>query len=156
MAEREHIIAARRQVPGYAEDYAAWLQHQIDLMRAGRWSDLDTEHLIDEVEDLGRSEFNAFVSAVEIVLVHMLKWDFQPERRTPSSIASIIEHRRRIVRLLKQNPSYKSRIAEAIEVAYDTAQAKASGQTNLPLATFPSQNPYGWEAITMREHVLDA
>lgn len=156
MAEREHIIAARQAVPGYADDYAAWLQHQINLMRAGRWAELDQEHLIDEVEDLGRSEFNAFASAIEIVLVHMLKWDHQPERRTSSWIASIVEHRRRIVRLLQQNPSYKSRIAEAIDVAYDTAQAKASVETNLPLVTFPDENPYDWEAITQREHVLDA
>lgn len=156
MAEREHIIAARRQVPGYAEDYAAWLQHQIDLMRAGRWSDLDTEHLIDEVEDLGRSEFNAFVSAVEIVLVHMLKWDFQPERRSNSWIGSIAEHRRRITQSLKDNPSYKSRRAAAVTRAYDVAVARAAAETNLPLDTFPPENSYDWEAITTREHVLDA
>jgi len=156
MAEREHIIAARHTGPGYAEDYAAWVQHQIELMRAGRWAEIDRERLIDEVEDLGKSEFNAFVSAIEVVIVHMLKWDHQPERRTRSWIASIVEHRRRIQRSLRENPSYQARIVEATESAYETGQAKASGETNLPLATFPAENPYDWDAITSREHELDA
>lgn len=143
-------------MPGYADDYAAWLQHQIDLMRAGRWAELDRDHLIDEVEDLGRSEFNAFVSAIEIVLVHMLKWDHQPERRSRSWIASIVEHRRRADQSLRDNPSYRAKIGVAIDRAFSVACARAAAEANLPLEQFPTENPYDWEAITTREHVLDA
>lgn len=156
MAEREPIIAARRSGPSYASDYSAWLQHQIDLMRAGRWAEIDSKHLIDEVQDLGKSEFNGFVSAIEVVLVHMLKWDYQPERRSRSWIASIVEHRRRASQALKDNPSFKSRRADAMMRAYDVATARAAKEADLPIETFPTINPYHWEAITAREHVLDA
>ena len=156
MAEREHIIAARQGAPGYADDYAAWLQHQIDLMRAGRWAELDREHLIDEVEDLGKSEFNGFVSAIEVIIVHMLKWDHQPERRSRSWIASIVEHRRRTAQSLSDNPSYKVRRNAAVARAFDVACARAAAETNLPLDAFPTENPYDWDAITTRDHVLDS
>ena len=156
MAERDHLIGLRAGGPAYEQDYAAWLQHQTALMKAGRWADVDAEHLIDEVESLGRSDYAAFTSAVEIVLVHMLKWDAQPDKRSASWVASIVEHRRRIEQSLRDNPSYKSRLADAVERAFDTATAKAAGETNLPLTAFSDANPFDWEAITSRPHQLPA
>ena len=156
MADRDPQIQSRRDYPAYDADYAAWLDAQVGALREYRFDALDLEHLIDEVCDLGISNYNAFVSAIEIVLVHMLKWDVQPGKRSPSWIASIVEHRRRIARALKKNPSYKSRVAEAIEEAFDTATAKAAAETNLPLDAFPDANPYDWNAITGREHQLPA
>ena len=156
MGEREHIGGLRRQSPGYAEDYAAWLGHQVDLMKAGRWAELDSAQLIDEVEDLGKSEFSAFVSAIEIVLVHMLKWEFQPERRTRSWAASIVEHRRRLSQALDDSPSFKARRDDAVARAYHVATARAAAETNLPLSVFPANNPFDWDAITSREYSLDA
>ena len=105
---------------------------------------------------MGRSDYAGFVSAIEIVLVHMLKWEAQPGKRTPSWVASIVEHRRRIAQSLRDNPSYKPRIPDAVERAFSTATAKAAGETNLPLTTFPDQNPFDWEAITTRLYQLPA
>ncbi|WP_156679138.1 DUF29 domain-containing protein [Sphingomonas profundi] len=155
MAERDHLIALRSAAIGYEQDYAAWLDRQIALLRAGRFDELDMPNLLDEVESLGRSDFKGFVSAVEIVLLHMLKWDHQPTLRTRSWQGSILEHRRRIARELKDSPSYSARIDDAVERAYEAAQAAAVGQTGLPLATFPDTCPYDWEAITSRDHPLD-
>ncbi len=154
MAERDHLIGLRRSAPGYEQDYAGWLSHQVDLMKASRWSELDHANLIDEVESLGRSDFASFASAIEIVLVHMLKWDVQPAKRTPSWVASIEEHRRRIDQSLQDNPSYKPRIPEAVTRAWRTAPAKAAGEANLRLEDFPAENPYDWAAITTRPHQL--
>lgn len=154
MAEREHLIALKKGTPGYADDYAAWLAHQVALLQAKRYRELDLPNLIDEVESLGRSDFKAFVSAIEVVLVHMLKWDHQPDRRTRSWQSSIVEHRRRIAKELRDSPSYKARIDEAVADAYDTAAARASAETELPIGTFPEACPYDWKAITMREHAL--
>lgn len=154
MAEREHLIGLARRGPGYAEDYAAWVDHQIALLRARRWSDLDLDHLIDEVADLGKSEFNGFVSAIEVVIVHMLKWDVQPERRLRGWIASIAEHRRRLAQALADNPSFKSRKDEALARAFNVAVARAAAETDLPLAAFPQTNPYDWSSLTTRDHVL--
>ncbi len=143
-------------MPAYEQDYAAWLAGQVDLMRASRWSELDHANLIDEVESLGRSDYAGLVSAIEIVLVHMLKWDLQPERRTPSWVASIDEHRRRMAQSLEDNPSYKARIDDAVARAWRTASAHAAAETNLPVAVFPKTNPHDWTAITTRQHELPA
>ena len=155
MAERKHIHDLRRGGPAYEEDYAAWLAGQIALMRAGEWGRLDTEHLIDEVADLGKSDFKGFVSAIEQVLVHMLKWDIQPEKRGHSWQASIVEHRRRIVRELANSPSYKARLADAVEATFDTAVPIAARQTNMAISAYPETNPYSWDDIVSRPHFLD-
>ena len=155
MAERKHIADLRHSNPSYAEDYAAWLDTQIALMRADRWDQVDKENLLDEVESLGRSDFKSFVSAIRVALVHMLKWDHQPERRTRSWQASIIEQRKQIEEELTDSPSYRRRITEATERAYSTARPRASGETNLPLSVFPEICPYDWDTIMTREHPLD-
>ncbi|HEX9932190.1 MAG TPA: DUF29 domain-containing protein [Allosphingosinicella sp.] len=156
MAEREHITRLRGAGPGYAEDYAAWVEHQIALIKEARWSEIDRDNLIDEVESLGRSEFKAFVSAIEIVLLHMLKWDFQPEQRSRSWSVSIAGHRLQVEDELEDNPSFKARIGEAVERAYRHARIRASGETELPLGAFPAECPYDWATIMEREHPLDA
>jgi Domain of unknown function DUF29 len=154
MAEREHIADLRRAPPGYEADYAAWLEHQVGLLKADRWSEVDKDKLIDEVESLGRSEFRSFVSAIEVVLIHMLKWDFQPQRRTASWIASIVEHRRRIESELEDSPSYSARRDEAVRRAYRTAPIAAARETRLPISTFPADCPYSWSEIVDRDHAL--
>ncbi len=154
MAERKHLIELRGTPPGYAEDYAAWLQHQVALLQAGRYAELDKANLIDEVESLGRSDFKGFVSSIEVVLLHMLKWGYQPERRTRSWQSSIVEHRRRIEQELVDSPSYKSRVEDAARRAYAVAVARAAAETELPLPTFPDACPYDWSAIMTREQPL--
>ena len=155
MAEREHLLGRRRSAPTYESDYAAWLDRQVTLLKADRWSEVDKENLIDEVESLGRSEFKSFVSSFEIVIAHMLKWDVQAERRSNSWIGSIAEHRTRIDHELIDSPSYKARIVEAIDRAYRPARARAARETDLPLKAFPEDCPYDWDTIAAREHVLD-
>ncbi len=151
----EHDPQLRGRSPAYDQDYGAWLGHQVALLKAGRWSELDKDRLIDEVESLGRSDFKGFVSAIEIVIVHMLKWDRQPDKRSRSWIASIEEHRARIEQELEDSPSYKSRTDEAVGRAFRTARIIASGETGLDLRSFPADNPYSWGDIVGREHSLD-
>ncbi|HLL30858.1 MAG TPA: DUF29 domain-containing protein [Allosphingosinicella sp.] len=156
MAEREHITELRRAAPGYEADYAAWLDHQVALLKADRWSEVDKDNLIDEVESLGRSEFRGFVRAFEIVIAHMLKWDFQPERRSNSWIASIVEHRERIEQELEDSPSYRARTGEALRRAWRPARALAANEINLPLKQLPAELPYSFEDVMNREHELGA
>ena len=156
MADRDPQIRSRRGYPAHDADYCAWITAQAALLQAGRYDELDIVNLVDEVESLARSDYAAFVSALEVVLVHMLKWDVQPERRSASWVASIVEHRRRAARSIRRNPSFKSRLGDAIEEAFETATAKAAGETNLALDAFPTHNPYDWDAITTRPYELPA
>ena len=154
MADLAHRIEGRRDTVAYRDDYAAWVDQQLRLLRQRRFDELDVDNLIDEVEDLGKSEFRAFVSAIEIVIVHMLKWDLQPERRGDSWRDSIAEHRKRIEFELADSPSYRNRIDEAVERAFGTARPKAARQLRRPSRQMPKTNPYDWMAITSREHPL--
>jgi hypothetical protein len=153
MAERDPKVRGP-EAPSIKEDYAAWLQAQLCLLRERRFEELDLTNLLDEVSDLGTSDYKAFVSAIEIVVAHMLKWDVQPERRSNSWIASIEEHRARIEQDLEDSPSYKSRFEDAISRAYKPARALASKETDLPLKLFPATCPYSRADIQAREHSL--
>ena len=153
MAEQDPKLAGRNY-PAYEADYAAWLSAQVDLLRAGDFAHLDMDHLLDEVESLGRSDFNGFVSAFEILIAHMLKWDHQPSYRTNGWIASIDEHRSRIEHDLVDSPSYRSRVDEAIARAYRPGRALAARETRLDLRSFPQSCPYDYATLMTRDHEL--
>lgn len=89
----------------YDRDVVAWANEQAALLRAGRFSELDIEHIADEVEDVGKSEQRELVSRMAILLAHLLKWQFQPERRGNSWLFTIKDQRRLIKRRLKKMPS---------------------------------------------------
>ena len=144
----------RRNYPLYEADYGAWIEAQAGLLRERRFDDLDFENLLDEVESLGRSNFNGFVSAIRIVIVHMLKWDAQVDFRTRSWALSIEEHRRRVRQELEDSPSYKARLNTAIERAYKRARFDAAFETKLPFDSYPTDCPFTFEEIMTREHHL--
>lgn len=150
MAERD--LSVRRNYPAYEEDYAAWLEAQMSLMRNARFDELDLENLIDEVNDLGVSNYKSFVSAIRIVLLHMLKWDIQEDHRSRSWSDTIEEHQRRVLDELESSPSYRSRAEAAVTTAYRQARATAAAETRLPLRSFPETCPFSWEEIIRREH----
>jgi hypothetical protein len=122
----------------YDTDFALWADQTAQMLRDGRFSDLDLEHLIEEVEDLSDWERDALYSNLKIVLLHLLKWDFQPQKRTNSWRASIREHRQRIKRQFKKSPSLKPYPAEILSECYAEARELAADETGLPLTTFPS------------------
>jgi hypothetical protein len=153
MAERDPNLAGQHSHPGYGEDYARWLDGQLDALRDRRFDQLDIDHLVEEVGDLGVSNFKAFIGAIRVVLLHMLKWDHQPSGRTNRSWwLSIDEHRDRIARDLADSPSYRAKIEDAVARAYPSARRSASADTGLPLSTFPEACPYDWDAIVGRPH----
>ena len=104
---------------------------------------------------MGKSEFNSLVSAWRILLLHMLKFDYQPARRTRSWTLSINEQREEAAFVLKDNPGLKNRLDEALERAYATARLKAARETRLPLATFPETCPYTRDEMLARPFAID-
>ncbi|WP_375382812.1 DUF29 domain-containing protein [uncultured Sphingomonas sp.] len=154
MAERDPS-ELRRNYPAYEEDFAAWLGAQAALLRARRFDELDIEHLVDEVESVGRSEFRAFASSIELIIFHMLKWDFQPELRGTSWRKSIRDQRRSAAKLLVDNPSFKLRIVEAVELAYIGMPEAVNDETGVPAYRLPQSCPYSWDEIMNRLHDLN-
>ncbi|MBE7243368.1 MAG: DUF29 domain-containing protein [Actinomycetospora chiangmaiensis] len=149
--------AARPQEAGtaYEDDFYTWTQEQGARLRSGDLAGLDLENLAEEIESLGRTEFNSLVSAWRVILLHMLKWDHQPGRRTRSWALSIRTHRNDAADVLKDNPGLKSRLAEGLERAYRGARLEASSETNLPLKTFSTTCPYTREEMLARPFPAD-
>lgn len=120
----------------YATDFCAWVTEQAEHLRAQRWEALDLENLIEELDTLGRSERNALWSHLRILLLHLLKWRYQPERRTRSWRGNITRARQNVARRLQQ-PSLRRELPGFITEAYADARRLAADQTGLPLSTFP-------------------
>lgn len=154
MAELAQRIDARRDATAYEQDWAAWAAHQANLLKQRRFDELDVDNLLDEVESLAARDFKAWVSAIRLVLMHMLKWDYQPDRRTRGWFVTIVRERTEIEDGLEMSPSYARRTDEAIAKAYRGARREAAAETGLPPNTFPETCPYDWTAITTREHPL--
>jgi hypothetical protein len=135
----------------YEADLYGWVEDQVTLLRAGDVGSIDASHITQELNDLDRSEFDKLVSAVRVVLHHLLKWVHQPERRSRSWVITIDEHRRRIRRELRDSPSLKPRIEEAAGEAYPGALADARRETGLLPKVFPRICPYSWQEIVERK-----
>lgn len=140
----------------YDQDFNAWTEQQADLLRAGRWADLDVQHLIDEIESMGRSERKELVNRLVILMLHLLKWRYQPALRGNSWRLSIKEQRIRLSSHLDDNPSLKAYLDEAIVRAYQLAVIEAEKQTGLPAATFPAQCPFTFADMADEQFWPDA
>ncbi|NEQ96774.1 MAG: DUF29 domain-containing protein [Cyanothece sp. SIO2G6] len=126
----------------YDTDLVAWANHTAQLLRQQRWADVDWEHLIAEVEDLGKSERSAIASQLERVLLHLLKWEYQLQRRSDSWLDSITDGRSQIQRKIEDSPSLKSYPSQVLAKEYQRARRQAAKQTGLAIATFPADCPY--------------
>jgi len=129
----------------YETDFYGWIQSQTDAMRAGNLASLDLDHLIEEIESMGKSQQRALESRLEILLMHLLKWQFQPALKGPSWRFTIEEQRARIARLLQKNPSLASHVQDALEEAYDFAVRLAVKDTGMEKTVFPTQCPWTFE-----------
>ena len=131
----------------YEQDFYGWSQEQAALLRAGRLAELDVQNLLEEIEEMGRNAENELLSRLEVLLIHLLKWRFQPARRGRSWLLSIVEQRRKIERRLKKSPSLKHRLPEILVDAYGDALLSAERETGLDASVFPAESPWTFEQI---------
>jgi hypothetical protein len=134
----------------YQRDFYTWTREQGALLRAGRFNEIDWENIAEEIETLGRGEFDKLVSFYRPVLLHMLKCDHQPGRHTRSWSISIDNHRRSATEVLAENAGLKPRVDEAVARAYWHARRDAGAETNPPMKTFPAECPYTIDEIRNR------
>ena len=134
----------------YERDFYSWLMEQARHLREGRYEALDRDNLAEEIEALGREQFNKLVSALRVLMLHMLKWDHQTALRSRSWVLSIEEQRLEIADVLADNPGLRPRIAEAIVRAYRRARIEAAKETGLDEIIFPQACPYSFDDIMSR------
>ena len=137
--------------PGYEHDFYSWSLEQARLIRAGQLAAIDRTNVAEEIESLGIEQFNKLESAIRVLLVHMLKWDHQPHKRSRSWVLSIKEQRIALDQVLDDNPGLKPRLGEAIARAYRRGRVEAARETGLDEERFPAQCPYSWGEIVSRE-----
>jgi len=134
----------------YRRDFYSWLMEQARAVREGRWGAVDRENLAEEIESLGREQFNKLESALRVLLLHMLKWDHQPSLRSRSWVLSVQTQRLEIEDVLGDNPGLKPRVPEAITRAYRKARIEAAKETGLELDVFPPMCPYSFDEMMTR------
>jgi hypothetical protein len=134
----------------YERDFYSWTQEQARLMREGRWEAVDRSNVAEEIESLGRTEFNRLESALRVLLLHMLKWDHQPASRSRSWALSIDTQRIEIEDVLSDNPGLKPRTFEAIARGYRKARIEAAKETGLDKDSFPDTCPYSFDDMQSR------
>ena len=132
---------------GYETDFYAWANEQAALLRAGRLDAADIEHIAEEIESMGKTEKRELVSRLTVLLLHLLKWQFQPERRGASWEATITVQRDDLADHLADNTSLKAKLPETINDAYRKASILAAGESGLPKQTFPPACPWSFEQI---------
>ena len=131
----------------YDRDFYAWTNEQAALLRAGELSAADIEHIAEEIESMGRTEKRELVSRLTVLLLHLLKWQFQPARRGSSWRRTILEQRIRLASHLADNPSLKGRLADAITESYRLAVIGAVDETGHEEATFPAICPWSFDQM---------
>jgi hypothetical protein len=142
----------------YDQDFQAWIETTIQHLKSRQFDALDIENLVEELADLGKSERNALVSNLKILLAHLLKLKVQataPETMKSSWYDSVVEHRQRVLDSLANTPSFKRFLPEAMGKAYDDARKIAIKEGQLarfgvpipPEGTYPMECPFRVEQI---------
>lgn len=134
----------------YHQDFDAWIHDQIRLLKAGKMDALDTHHLIEELEDMGKNNRRELSSHLKILIAHLLKWQFQlaalsdkwDSYEGKSWRLTIIEQRSQIADLLEDVPSLKRELESTVEKSYPKAVLFAVKETRLAKTTFPETCPY--------------
>ncbi|TVQ47533.1 MAG: DUF29 domain-containing protein [Gloeocapsa sp. DLM2.Bin57] len=131
----------------YEQDYYLWLEEQVHSLESLALDKLDVANLIIEIQGMGKAEKLAKTSNLRILLMHLLKWIYQDKKRTNSCQYTIREHRKRILKTLKQSPSLKNYYQEILAEAYQDARELAADETGLPITIFPVECEFTTEQI---------
>ena len=140
-------VPSRRAGTSYDKDVILWSQEQAQLLRAGRFAELDIEHLADEIEDVGKSEKRELAIRMAVLLAHLLKWTRQPEIGTNSWRSTIKDQRRRVALAIAETPSLKAVMRDPVwqEDIWLDARAQAQRETGLAADELPQACPWTME-----------
>lgn len=137
-------IYAETMHTNYDTDIVAWAAEQARLIRAGRFDQVDLEHIAEEIEDVGKSEQRELANRMAVLLAHLLKWLHQPERRGSSWESTIREQRKALARRLQKTPSLQHCLndKEWWEDAWLDARTEAARETGIGFDRYPDVCPW--------------
>ena len=136
-----------RNSVAYDDDFFEWTQEQARLLRDGELTAIDAINLAEEIDSVGRSDRREIRNRLIVLLTHLLKWRFRPERKSPSWSDTIQEQRLSIDSVLADSPSLRPFFAEVVAQAYGRARRTAARETRMELGAFPADYPFTPEQI---------
>ena len=131
----------------YENDFVLWIDKQVELLRSKKFEQLDLDNIIEEMESMGKSHRRELASRLEVLLMHLLKCQCQPEKKSGSWLGTIGEQRSEIQKLIKQSPSLRRDVMRGVQEAYPMAVHRASLETGLAKSRFPSENTYSTDEL---------
>ena len=126
----------------YDTDFVEWTTHTAQLLREGCFDEVDIEHVAEELEDMGKRDRRELSQRLTVLISHLLKWQFQPQRRGSSWEVTIGNQRIALAKLLKDSPSLKPYLKAVLDESYADAKRIATMATRLPRESFPASCPY--------------
>jgi len=129
----------------YETDFYDWTNKQAQLLRAGKFAEIDVENLAEEIEDMGKRQKQELISRLRVLLMHLLKWEYEPTYRSKSWTATIKTQRFDIAEHLEQNPSLKATLDVSIGKAWKGALVDAEVETEIDKKTFPQACPWTFD-----------
>ncbi len=139
----------------YDQDFCLWIKTIVNQLKKGQLTEIDLDNLIEELEAMGRSEKNSLESNLVVLLIHLLKYKYQPKKRTNSWLYTIKEHRRRLRKAFQISPSLKRYYQEIFKESYQDARDLAATETGLPLDIFPFDSPFSPEQTLNNDFLPD-
>jgi hypothetical protein len=126
----------------YDQDFYCWISKNVELLRNGRLAELDVEHIAEELESMGKRDLRELRSRLQVLVMHLLTWKYQPEKQSKSWSRTIDQQRNEIEDLLLDSPSLRGQLVSALEIVYTRAKQNAHQETGLPEEVFPSYCPF--------------
>jgi hypothetical protein len=140
----------------YEKDFHAWTQHTAALLRSGRFDEVDIAHAADEIDDMGKRDLKELNSRMQILLMHLLKWQYQPSKRSPSWLSTIVSQRIEIDALLRQSPSLRPKLLAELADNYVGAVKRAVPETGFGKDRFPPRCPFTVEQVLDEQFLPEA
>ena len=131
----------------YELDFFEWTQRNAELLRRGCFESADIPHIAEELADIGERDRREVKSYLTRLIMHLLKWQFQPDRRSDSWAISIDDSREQLGYIFEQSPSLRLFSMQAVTGLYPGARRKASRETGLPQQAFPTECPYSFDQL---------
>jgi Domain of unknown function DUF29 len=144
------VSKARALAAMYEPDEVAWLEESCRLIRAGRVEELDYPNLASYLDDMAIRERREVESRLRTLVAHLLKWHYQPQKRTRSWEKTVLDQRYEL-ELMLESATLRRHAQDILAKSYSSAVRKAASETRLPPTTFPVECPYTLEQVLTEE-----
>ncbi|WP_206352183.1 DUF29 domain-containing protein [Tautonia rosea] len=130
----------------YEQDETAWLDANAALIREGKLDEVDFAHLAEFLEDMAKRDRREVKTRLTVLMAHLLKWQFQPQKRSRSWLVTLYHQRDELSDLIEHGV-LRNHALDVLDIAYSRAVIQAAAETELPESAFPTSCPYSIDAL---------